>query len=580
MERFTIFALREELQSKGHHFTTQSDTEVLVHLYEQEGRRLVDRLRGMFAFAIWDSKKRRLVLARDRVGLKPLFIYRDRDKLIFASELKGILAHPDLDLTVDLDALNAYLTYGFVPGEMSIFRQVRKLAPGHIAEVSHETVSEPFCKRYWSFQPSVRPDLSLEQWLEAIHDKIDETVLAHQIADVPVGAFLSGGLDSSAMVEAQSRQSAKRIKTFSIGFREERFSELPYARQVAARFGTEHFEEIVTPAAVETLETLIHYYDEPFADTSAIPSMHVARLAREHVKVVISGDGGDEAFGGYRRYAHDLTEARVRRMLPEWLRSRLLRPLGVRWPQASRLPRALRWKTALTNLSLEADQAYANTVALCRLPLRRRLLKQEVQTRLSSVEPEQIVAQFYGRDLPHDALAAMTRADINVLLPDDFLTKVDRASMSCGLEVRPPLVDHELMELAAQIPSKWKIRKGQTKWILKRLYRDRLPDGIADRRKTGFEIPVDEWLSGPLRELFESTVLDSDSHFAQWIDLDVVRQLYDEHLRHIQRHGAILWALLILAAWSRKYLGARVADRAYLTPGGDIVDAETSSLKN
>ncbi|MBN1912580.1 MAG: hypothetical protein JW818_22860, partial [Pirellulales bacterium] len=340
------------------------------------------------------------------------------------------------------------------------------------------------------------------------------------------------------------------------GFREEAFSELPYARQVAEHFGTVHHEAIVTPEAVQSLDDLVRYYDEPFADSSAIPTMHVSRLAQEHVKVVISGDGGDEAFGGYRRYAHDLGEARLRGRLPRWFRRAGLGPLARVWPKADWLPRVLRAKTLLTNLSLDAPEAYGNTLSMCRLPQRRRLLSADVAAQLNGAWPERSIRDHFAAAPDDDPLAGMIAADVNTILPDDFLVKVDRASMSCGLEVRPPLVDHELLELAATVPSEYKIRQGQTKWLLKRLYEDRLPQGLARRAKQGFEIPVDAWLRGPLRDVFDSAVLGPNSPVAGLIDQAVARRLARAHRARTGRHGAVLWAVLVLARWAEEYTGS------------------------
>jgi asparagine synthase (glutamine-hydrolysing) len=552
-EIYNFQQLRDELVAKGHTFRTRSDTEVLVHLYEEEGEDLVKRLRGMFAFALWDQRKRRLLLARDRIGIKPLYIYRDAEKLLFGSELKAILAHPNVDRTIDCEAVEDYLAFGIVPGRRAIFRKAEKLQPAHVLSVTAATL-EQTPRRYWKYEAGAGEQKTTRQWCEAVESKIAETVKAHQIADVPVGAFLSGGLDSSAIVETASGMNADAIKTFSIGFREERFSELPFARQVAEQFGCEHTERIVTPEAIESLDDLVHFYDEPFADSSAIPTMQVSRLAREKVKVVLSGDGGDEAFGGYSRYVHDLHEARWRERLPRWARQGVLGPLARVWPKADWLPRVLRAKTLLTNLSLPANRAYANTLSLNRLPIRRQLLSADVLAGLNGHRPEQLVADYYGQAPANDPLAAMIAADVGMLLPDDFLTKVDRASMSCGLEVRPPLVDHELLELSAQIPSELKIRGGQSKWILNEIYRERLPLDVTSRAKQGFEIPIDEWLRGPLRDVFESTVLNPNSRVGELLDQRTVRKLYRAHQAKIGRHGNALWSILVLARWAEKYL--------------------------
>ena len=306
-EIYNYRELRRELEGRGHRFATESDTEVLVHLYEEHGERLVDRLRGMFAFALWDDRERRLLLARDRVGLKPLYYYRDNHQLLFASEIKSILAHGQVDRAIDLEAIEDYLTFGIIPGERSIFRRIRKLPPANTLVVTPDTLHSSSPRRYWQLSATVDEVRSLSEWLEELHEKFRETVAAHRIADVPVGAFLSGGLDSSAVV-AEMAAASDGFKTFSIGFEEQSYSELPYARQTAERYGAEHFEQIVTADAATALDDLVACYDEPFADSSAIPTLAVSRLAREHVKVVVSGDGGDEAFGGYSRYAHDLRE--------------------------------------------------------------------------------------------------------------------------------------------------------------------------------------------------------------------------------------------------------------------------------
>lgn len=557
-EIYNFPQLRDELVAKGHVFRTRTDTEVLVHLYEEMGEDLVNRLRGMFAFALWDSSRRRLLLARDRIGVKPLYVYRDAEKLLFGSELKAILASGDVDRSIDCAAVEDYLTFGVVPGGRAIFQKAEKLPPAHVlTATAGDLQRRP--RRYWSYQPAIGEHRTLEQWSEAIESKIEETVAAHGISDVPVGAFLSGGLDSSVIVATASALNDEPLRTFSIGFHEERYSELPHARAVARHFDCRHTEEIVTPEAVGSLEDLVHFYDEPFADSSAIPMLHVSRLARQQVKVVLSGDGGDEAFGGYSRYLHDLHEARWRRRIPPWARRRLLGPLARLWPKADWLPRVLRAKTLLTNLSMNADRAYANTLSLTRPPMRRKLLSADVRAELNGYQPEDQLLSDYGRAPADDALAAMIAADVGLLLPDDFLTKVDRASMSCGLEVRPPLVDHELLELTAQLPSELKVHRGRGKWIFGDIYRDRLPAGITQRAKQGFEIPINEWLRGPLRDVFESTVLAPGSSVAALLDQSTIRRLFRSHLARVGRHGNVLWAVLVLACWMDRYLTSRAA---------------------
>jgi asparagine synthase (glutamine-hydrolysing) len=551
-EIYNYRELKSELETKGHRFRTTSDTEVLVHLYEDEGDDLVNRLRGMFAFALWDVRRQRLLLARDRIGLKPLYYYRDHELLLFGSEIKSLLAWPGIHPEIDLEALEDYLTFGVIPGDRSIFREIRKLPAAHTLTVSRSNfAAEP--RRYWRLHWDVDNSLGIPEWLDKVRAKFVETVHAHQIADVPVGAFLSGGLDSSAVTAALVESGAAGVKTFSIGFHEEPFSELPYAREIAQWLGANHVEHIVTPEAAHCIDDLVTYFDEPFADASAIPTMCLSRLARQYVKVVLSGDGGDEAFGGYARYAHDLKEAAVRAWLPSVLRRTLVGPLSLIWPKADWLPRRLRWKTALTNLSLDSAHAYANSISVSRQPLRRALMHPDLRGQLNGHHPENRVLNAF-RTRENDPLRGMIASDIEMLLPDDFLTKVDRASMSVGLEVRPPLVDHEFLELCARVPSSLKVRSGETKWLFKRICDGWLPDTVVHRRKQGFDIPVDDWLRGPLQEIFEAHVLAPSAHIAGLIDQNNVRRLYAKHIRRTGRHGHTLWALLVLGAWAERYL--------------------------
>lgn len=555
-EIYNYQALRADLEGRGHRFRTSSDTEILVHLYEEVGERLVERLRGMFALALWDRQRRRLLLARDRVGLKPLYVYRHADQFVFASELKPLLACPGVPRELDPAALEDYLTWGMVPGTRTIFRGVSKLPPAHTLLISPEDWNAA-PRRYWQLrlQPDPRP--TPDEWQEAVLAKLQETVRLHLIADVPVGAFLSGGIDSSLMVALAAGQTQGPLQTFSMGFAEEAFSELPHARAVARQFSTRHTEEIVTPDAVRLVEELTHHYDEPFADPSAVPTYLVSRLAARSVKVVLTGDGGDEAFGGYARYAHDLKEAAWRRRLPAWVRRLALRPLARIWPKADWLPRHLRAKTFLTNLALDPGPAYANTLSLCRRPLRRQLLAADVAARLNGYEPEQAVLAGFSNAPPGDELGGMIAADVALLLPDDFLVKVDRASMAHGLEARPPLVDHELLELAARIPSEWKVHQGQTKWLLRQTARRVLPPAISERPKQGFDVPLDEWFHGPLVEVFEETVLRPQAQVADLLQQRRIRGLFRAHRTGTGRHGGLLWALLMLARWAEHYLAER-----------------------
>lgn len=572
-EIYNYRELRKQLQARGHVFRTDSDTEVLVHLYEDHGDAMVDHLRGMFAFAIWDRKRRRLLLGRDRVGIKPLYVYRDAEKLVFASELKAILADANVQRKVNGEALHEYLAYGMVSGQRSIFDGIEKLPAGHVLVASDENLTAA-PRRYW--QLTMRPDhrRTPEEWQESIRAKMDETLRMHMISDVPVGAFLSGGIDSSIVVTLGSQAATAPMQTFSIGFREEKFSELPIARAVAAHCGTRHVEEIVTANSAELLDELTYFYDEPFADSSAIPTFVLSRLASRHVKVVLSGDGGDEAFGGYSRYANDLREAALRAWMPQWFRRTVLAGLASAWPRIDWLPRPLRAKALLTNVSRSPADAYANSLCICWPPLREQLLLNGFRQMSNGYDPESVVSRAYARAPSDEPLSGMITADVTTRLPDDYLVKVDRASMAHGLEVRPPLLDHELLELAAQIPSRWKVHHGNTKWILKESYRTSLPSTVLDHPKQGFEVPIDRWLRGPLRPVFESTVFSPNSPIADMLDRTVVRKVFDQHSRGTGRHGAVLWAILVLARWAERYLKASGNLRP---PGGVKYDQVASA---
>jgi asparagine synthase (glutamine-hydrolysing) len=545
--------LRTGLRARGHRFRTDSDTEVLVHLYEEHGEDLVDHLRGMFAFALWDRTQRHLLLARDRLGIKPLYVYRDAEKLVFGSELKALLAHPGVARAIDPAAIEDYLTFGMVPGPRSIFKRIEKLPPAHTLLVEPRSLQRS-PRRYWQLHLHSDDRLSADEWREAVQSKIAETVRAHLIADVPVGAFLSGGLDSGMIVALSAEHTTGTLRTFSIGFREDAFNELPFARAVATRYATQHAEEVVTADAAALLGALVHYYDEPFADASALPTFLLARLAARSVKVALSGDGGDEAFGGYARYAHDLREAALRRHLPIWLRRMVLRPLAACWPKADWLPRTLRAKTRLTNLSLDGDMAYANTLTVCRQPLRRTLLAPDLASALDGHDPARIVRENYRLASRDDPLGGMITVDVATLLPDRYLVKVDRASMAHGLEVRPPLLDHELLELTARLPSRWKVHRGETKWLFKQICASYLPPSVVERPKQGFDMPVDAWLRGPLRDTFEANVLGSQAPVGDLINQATARRLYRAHCTGVGRFGDALWALLVLATWTQRYL--------------------------
>ena len=571
-EIYNFRELRSELESKGHTFRTLSDTEVIVHLYEELGDSCVERLRGMFAIALWDARKQRLLLARDRVGIKPLFVSVNDGRIVFGSELKPLLTHGNVRREIDPVAIDEYLNYGVIPGDLCVFRGIEKLRPGHVL-----TVDVPRWKierrRYWQLDFEADETLSIAEWQEAIFAKLDETVRLHLLADVSVGSFLSGGIDSSIVTGLASRALSTPIQTFSMGFCESAFNELPAAREIAEHCGTEHTEQVVSADAVSLLPKLTHFYDEPFADSSAVPTFLVSQIASQHVKVVLSGDGGDEALGGYSRYAHDLKEASVRRLIPSWMRRPILATLASTWPKADWLPRPLRLKTFFTNMSLPPDEAYANTLSLCRLPTRHQLLNADLVSEIGDHETSRVAVNGF-RNGGADPLNGMIAADMATLLPDDYLVKVDRASMANGLEVRPPMLDHEFLELCARVPARFKINHGETKWLLRQTARSLVPPSIIDRPKQGFEIPVDQWFRGSLGEMFRDTVLAAGSTLSGIVNQSTAEQMLEQHCYGTSRHGSTLWSLLTLALWADQYLSDPLtkptSDRPTVVSAGSV----------
>jgi asparagine synthase (glutamine-hydrolysing) len=551
-EIYNHLELRAWLESRGHRFANRSDTEVLVHLYEEFGQELVHKLRGMFAFAIWDDRRDQLFLARDRLGLKPLYLARTADRLLFASEPKAILADLTISRQVDPRSLEDYLCFGMVVSPRSIFAGIEQLAPGHTLLVGRDSIHAS-SRCYWT--PTYKTEnRRIEDWRDALHAKLEEVVRLHLMSDVPLGAFLSGGVDSGTLLALMRRFSSNSIRTFTIGFLERDFSELPQARATAAMHGTIHTEQVISPNQTSLLEEMTEYFDEPLADTSKVPTFLVAKLAASSVKVALSGDGADEAFAGYPRYQHDLREDQLRRRLPEWFRRTALREASKLWPRGRWLPRPFRLAQVMENISHDAATATAISMAYCRLPWRRRLLHRDVVAELGRHDPKDAIRHAFRQAPAGDIVAGMTAADFGVLLPDDYLVKVDRAGMAHGLEVRPPFLDHEFIELACTIPSELKIRDGVGKWILKQSITDLVPEENIRLPKRGFNVPVNRWLSGPLRQHFEDMVLDQRGPLAPFLNLGMAEKMFYKHVTGQVRNGQVLWSLLVLSHWANRYL--------------------------
>jgi asparagine synthase (glutamine-hydrolysing) len=551
-EIYNFRELRPWLEARGHRFQTQSDTEVIVHAYEELGPDCIRELRGMFALALWDERRRRLLLARDRVGKKPLYYAHDGERLAFASELKALVQDPALKRAVNLEAVDQYLSLGAVQAPTTIFQGVAQLPPAHylVWENGASRVAE-----YWDVPRGAAVDRSEVQALEAFDEVFSEAVRLRLISDVPLGAFLSGGVDSTAVVEAMSRLSDAPVVTTSVGFAERRFSELPHARAVAEALGTDHHEVMVEPRASAVLPRLVWHLDEPHADSSALPTYYVSRAARERVTVALSGDGGDEVFAGYqRRYGLNRWESRLRRAMPGWARRGLLGPLGRVYPKADWLPRPLRARYFLQNLGTTFERAYFADLSLFRDEDKRRLVSPDFRRALSGTDPFAGFARHFDRVRGLDALSQLLYVDLKTWLANDILVKVDRMSMACSLEVRAPLLDHKVIEFAATVPPDLKYRGRVSKYLLKRHLDGRVPRAALHRPKQGFEIPVAAWLRGELRPLAEEVVLSARAAGRGYLEPGRARALWDRHQSGIGDHSAQLWALLVLELWHRAFV--------------------------
>lgn len=555
-EIYNYAELRRELLRSGHSLSTNGDTETIAHLYEEHGVECLSRLQGMFAFALWDSRRRRLFVARDRVGKKPLF-YSLRDGVLsFASEMQALLQDRGVQRDVDPGAIDAYLTYGYVPAPISVFRSVGKLPPGHrlIFEGGALTI-----ERYWRLDYSRKRAVEDPRELdERIRASLRTAVARRLVADVPVGAFLSGGIDSSAVVAAMAEQSSQPVKTFSIGFADEAFDELPRARMVAEAFSTDHHELIVEPRAAELLPRLVRHYGEPFGDHSALPCFYLAELAREQVTVALNGDGGDESFAGYQRYSSNLLAARLEG-LPAPLRRAVAtagRRLGAAPGSRSRRGRALRFATRLDG---ERHSRYLRQISVFNQAERDSLYTPEFAREATPGFADEFLLSSWREASGSDLLDQLLEVDATVYLPGDLLAKIDVATMAFSLEARSPLLDHELMELAASIPPEHKARGGQRKIALRRALRGWVPDAILDGPKRGFELPVARWLRTDLAPHLREVLLDREATGRGWTRPDAVEALIDAHVAGEADHGRRLWALLALELWARSEVGAAPA---------------------
>jgi asparagine synthase (glutamine-hydrolysing) len=556
-EIYNFQELREDLEKKGHVFRCNSDVEAMVHLYEQEGIDFVKRLRGMFAFAIWDGPRSRLILGRDRLGKKPLYVWRTSDRLFFASEIKSILQTGEAPRRVGPAALNAYLSLGYVPAPLTLFEGIEKVFPGHLLVMEGGRIQD---REYWDVRFDQVEELPEEEWEVRVRDKLLEAVRLRLVSDVPLGAFLSGGIDSSSIVAAMARLTHRPVKTYSIGYgdADKYYNELPYAGMVAREFGTDHHEIIVKPEVSELLPRLIWHLDEPIADSAIITTYLVSRLARDSVTVILSGVGGDELFGGYRRYLGDSLQ-RYYRWLPQAVRSTWLPGLLSKLPQDrhSGWTNNIRYATAFTkSAAMDPINRYLSYVSLLSPAMHSQLLQGYSSAEAVAGEDvaSRIMKEYFAKCSRADGLNQLMYVDTKTSLVDDLLALTDKTSMAASVECRAPFMDHELVELAAKMPSHLKVRGLTTKYLLKKALKPWLPHEILHRKKRGFGAPVGAWLRDDLRFLTRELLSEQQVRKRGYLDWPVVQEIISSHEQQRSDKTDSLLALICFELWCSIFL--------------------------
>lgn len=551
-EIYNYQSLIPELQALGHVFHTKSDTEVIVHAWEAWGEACVDRFRGMFAFALWDRNRETLFLARDRLGVKPLFYAITPDgQCVFASELKAVLLHPGVTRTIDPCAVEEYFAVGYVAEPRTIYTSVRKLPPAHTLLLKRGA-SPNAPREFWDVRFSLGSRIGFEEAKEELDRRLQESVRYRMISEVPLGAFLSGGVDSSAVVSAMARISETPVNTCSISFDDPAFDETKFAQMVADRYGTRHHVEEVASDDFGLIDTLAGLYDEPYADSSAIPTYRVCELARKHVTVALSGDGGDESFGGYRRYQLHLMEEKLRSAMPLGIRRPVFGLLGRLYPKADWAPRMFRAKTTFESLARSSVEAYLESVSLVRGPMRARLFSAPMRASLGGYRVDELFARHAARAGTDDPLALIQYLDLKTYLVGDINTKVDRASMAHSLEVREPLMDHPLVEWLATLPSSFKMHGGMGKRLLKKSMEPWLPHDVLYRPKMGFAVPLQRWFRGPLRERVRGAVLGDALRDTGLFEPRMLEEIVGAHESGRRDYSPALWSLLMFEAFLRR----------------------------
>lgn len=554
-EIYNFQELAEELKKLGHVFRTHCDTEVIVHAWEEWGKSCVNKFRGMFAFAIWDRNRGELFIARDRLGIKPLYYSETSDGyLVFGSELKAVLAHPNIKREIDSYAVEDYFALGYVPEPKTIFRDVKKLEPGHTLLIKRKQAI-PATEQYWDvpFQPTGSNDFESDQ--EELLARLKEAVKVRLISEVPLGAFLSGGVDSSAVVSQMAELSPNEpVNTCSIGFGDPKYNEVEFAELVAKQYNTNHKVKQVDPNDYELLDFLSSMYDEPFADSSSIPTYRVCELAKKHVTVALSGDGGDENLAGYRRHRWHMLEERVRGPIPQLIRKPLFGFLGRFYPKLDWAPKIFRAKTTFQAIAEDSIDAYLNSVSITNNNLRGKLFSNEFSKELAGYSATEVFREHAKKSPTNHPLSLIQYIDMKTYLPGDILTKVDRASMATSLEVRVPLLDHKFVEWVSGLSPNVKLNGREGKYIFKKSLEKYLPNEVLYRDKMGFAVPLASWFRGPLREKARTAILGEQLNDIGIFDNSFLKRVVNEHQSGLREHSAIIWSLLMFEAFIRREL--------------------------
>ena len=559
-EIYNYRELRKELQDKGHRFHSDSDTETMLYAYREWGSDCVQRFDGMFAFAIFDRNKKSLFLARDRLGKKPLYFYRDETRFVFASEIKAIVADKSIQRKMNPKAVVDYFAYNYVPGPETIFQDIYKLPAGHMMLVERDNVRT---QKYWDVDFS-HLDLSygLERASKELLENLTEAVRFRLRSDVPLGAFLSGGVDSSLIVSLMAKSAQSEVLTHTIGFDEQAYDERVYARETSEYFGTSHFEKVMKVDSTEVLSDLSWFYDEPFGDSSAIPTYYLCQATRERVTVALSGDGGDENYAGYRRYRFAMAENLVRQRIPNGARKLVFGGLGRVYPKADYLPRFLRAKATFTNLSHDHERAYFLSLTQKSYP---DFLSPEFLAGLYNYDPYVHFEKHLANANTNDPLSRLQYIDLKLYLCDDILVKVDRASMAHGLEVRVPMLDHRSVEFAARLPSGLKLSGQSSKIALKHAAQASLPKSVFQREKKGFTVPLPEWFRGGLRAGSEEAFFSQRGGISGVLNDQGLKRMWFEHQKGIRNHATSLWSILMFEQWAQRFLHGEAMDPPKIT---------------